>query len=170
MTSKASPTQRIRRACLEDREALTDLCLRSKQSNGYDDTFMDMCREELTVREEWILRDAFWIMEASNGKICGCIRLHIDVGTTDGEIETCFVDPLCQKQGIARLLIETLFSFARELGLHRLWLDADPFAEPFYQKMGFETVDRSPSGSIPGRFLPRMSCTLIPEAAKAVPK
>ena len=44
----------IRKATLDDCTALTDLCMRSKQSNGYDDVFMAMCAEELKVRDSWI--------------------------------------------------------------------------------------------------------------------
>ncbi|HIC8807221.1 TPA: hypothetical protein ACW71U_001164 [Elizabethkingia anophelis] len=35
-------------------------------------------------------------------------------------------------------------------------MDADPYAEEFYQKFGFKTVENKPT-KIEGRFLPVMS-------------
>jgi hypothetical protein len=39
-------------------------------------------------------------------------------------------------------------------------VDADPNAEAIYARLGFKTFARSPSGSIPGRTLPRMRLAL----------
>lgn len=150
----------IRKARLEDRDALTDLCMRSKQSNGYDDAFMAMCAEELRVRDSWILDTEFWLAEASDGKPVGCIRLSVDEDGVTGELETCFVDPDWQGRQIGRRLFDALHQRARDLKLARVALDGDPFAEPFYARLGFHTIGRTPSGSIPGRTLPRMELRL----------
>jgi hypothetical protein len=37
-----------------------------------------------------------------------------------------------------------------------LLIDADPFAESFYLALGCERIGEAPSGSIPGRMLPRL--------------
>ncbi|MBN9671585.1 GNAT family N-acetyltransferase [Roseibium aggregatum] len=153
----------IRPAKLEDIGALTDLCMRSKQSNGYDDDFMAQCAEELRVRESWVLEDDFWLAETEGGKVVGCIRLSEDLSAGTGELETCFVDPHWQGARIGRTLFGRLHETARRHGLKRIGLDADPHAEAFYARMGFTTVGRSPSGSIPGRSLPRMELDLSPE-------
>ncbi|WP_434050938.1 MAG: GNAT family N-acetyltransferase [Roseibium sp.] len=152
----------IRQARLSDKEALTELCLRSKQSNGYDDAFMDACVDELRVRESWISDDDFWVAEAPDGSLAGCIRLSS--GETDGgELETCFVAPDYKGKGVGRALFQTLERRAKTIGLSHIELDADPFAETFYARMGFTTRGRSPSGSIPGRTLPRMRLELVRE-------
>lgn len=52
----------------------------------------------------------------------------------------------------------------RARGLARVWVDADPNAEPVYARFGFRTVGQSQSGSIPGRMLPRMELDLSGEA------
>lgn len=151
---------RIRKAELADRDALTDLCMRSKQSNGYDDDFMAMCAEELAVRDSWILDNDFWLAETEAGAPVGCIRLSVEADSSTGELETCFVDPDWQGRQVGRALFEVLLRQAQGLKLTRIGLDADPFAEPFYGRMGFVTIGRTPSGSIPGRSLPRMELTL----------
>jgi len=149
----------IRPAHQADKEALTELCMRSKQSNGYDDAFMEACVEELRVRDSWILEDDFWVAEAADGSLVGCIRLSSDTGA-GGELETCFVAPDYKGKGVGRTLFQTLEIQARKNGLRHIELDADPFAEAFYARMGFATTGRSPSGSIPGRTLPRMRMEL----------
>ena len=150
----------IRKAEPRDRDALTDLCMRSKQSNGYDDAFMALCADELRVRDTWILGDDFWLAEAMDGTLAGCIRLSSGKADGMGELETCFVDPSWQGRRVGRSLFDVLLGRARALELVRIGLDADPFAEPFYTHMGFRTVGRTPSGSIPGRTLPRMELIL----------
>ncbi len=150
----------IRKAELGDREALTRLCMLSKQSNGYDDAFMAQCADELRVRDSWIVDDGFWLAATPDGELCGCIRLIADPDDTAGEVGTCFVHPDWQGRGVGKALFAQLLEAAGECGMTSLGLDSDPDAEPFYENIGFRTVGRSPSGSIPGRFLPRMELNL----------
>lgn len=53
-----------------------------------------------------------------------------------------------------------LLAACRSRGVRRIGVDADPNAEGIYAHFGFTTVGRSPSGSIPGRWLPRMELRL----------
>lgn len=141
----------LRRARSEEADALTDLSMRSKQSNGYDDAFMKACREELTVTEERLAGGEYWVAEADI--LCGCACLDVQ----SGEVHAFFVDPGWQRRGIGRLLWKRILERARHHGLTTLVLDADPAAVPFYETLGFETVGTSPSGSIEGRSLPKMA-------------
>lgn len=154
----------VRAARRDDTGALTELCLQSKQSNGYDDAFMAACREELTVTPG-SLRDAmYWVVEPEGqpGVCCGCAALGLDSPTDGhsadtGEVHSFFVAPAYQGTGIGRLMWNNLLAQACRLGLRRLHLDADPHAVPFYQAMGCAVVGQSVSGSLPGRVLPLMS-------------
>ena len=49
---------------------------------------------------------------------------------------------------------------ARASGARTLRIEADPYAEPFYQAMGAMRIGETPSGSIPGRMLPLLHLTL----------
>ena len=73
-----------------------------------------------------------------------------------GEIELMFVDPGRLRQGVGRALWRHLLDTAQALGVTRVLIDADPFAEPFYRAMGARRTGQSPSASIPGRMLPRL--------------
>lgn len=148
----------IRRARPEDADVLTDLSLRSKRSNGYDDAFMAACRDELTVTAADLAAGEYWVAEA--GTVCGCACLAVDPDGRSGEVHAFFIDPGWQRKGVGRLLWRTLLARARAHGLARLHLDADPAAVPFYAAMGFAVVGEAPSGSIAGRALPHMTMSL----------
>lgn len=66
----------IRRARPDEADALTDLSMRSKRSNGYDDAFMEACREELTVTPKRLAEGEYWVAVADD--ICGCVCLLPD--------------------------------------------------------------------------------------------
>ncbi|MBO6521336.1 MAG: GNAT family N-acetyltransferase [Rhodospirillales bacterium] len=152
------PSPEIRRARVDEANLLTDLSMRSKQSNGYDDAFMAACLEELTVTPDQMAANEYWVADADG--ICGCASLTVDGATRSGEVHSFFVEPELRGHGIGKLLWRKLRERAAAHGLDYLVLDADPNAVPFYQRLGFEEVGCSPSGSIPGRFIPQMRLEL----------
>jgi len=149
----------IRRAEAEDAPALTRLSFRSKQSNGYDDSFMAACIDELTVSPEQIRENEFWLAEDDKAVI-GCACLIINQMELTGIVVALFIDPDRQKTGLGRLLWNRLVTSAKMHRLEKLSLDTDPFAVGFYRAMGLKIVGQSPSGSITGRMLPRMEIIL----------
>jgi GNAT superfamily N-acetyltransferase len=149
----------LRRARPEEAAALTALALRAKRSNGYDDAFMAACTAELTVTPGHLLEREYWLAEAA-GVLAGSVCLDAAPGSTDGEVHAFFVDPAWQRQGVGRRLWQKTLERATALGLRTLHLDADPFAVPFYRAMGLCVIGETPSGSIPGRMLPKMALRL----------
>ena len=147
----------IRRAHPNEAASLTSLAMRSKQSNGYDDTFMVACREELTVATKLLSENEYWVADA--GKLCGCACLS-ETDHNTGELHAFFVDPDCKRQGIGKLLWQKLLERAKVKGLISLHLDADPAAVPFYKAQGFKAIREVPSGSITDRYLPHMELIL----------
>ncbi len=148
---------RIRRALVSEAPALTDLAMRSKALWGYDDRFMAMCLEEMTIRPEAIEAGEVWVAEGAagdGGGILGLLELIPEGRST--EVRMIFVEPGLVRSGVGRALWRHAEARARVHGAARLALDADPNAVPFYERMGMRIVGESPSGSIPGRMLPRM--------------
>jgi ribosomal protein S18 acetylase RimI-like enzyme len=148
----------IRQAKYDDVEALTMLAMASKQSNGYDDAFMTACADELRVTSASLDAYEYWV--ADSGTPCGFVSLEVDPDGLTGMIGSFFIAPGWQRRGIGRLLWSTVKELAQKKGLKVLRLDADPEAEAFYRGLGFSTVNRVPSGSIPGRTLPHMQIDL----------
>jgi GNAT superfamily N-acetyltransferase len=145
----------IRRAASAECGALTELALGAKASWGYSDEFMAACRAELTMTPQKLAAWTVWVA-SEDGVICGMIALAVDAAKASAEVEDFFVEPESQGRGVGGALMSTLLQECRTQGVRRLGVDADPNAEPIYRRLGFETVGLSPSGSIPGRMLPRM--------------
>jgi N-acetylglutamate synthase-like GNAT family acetyltransferase len=156
MTQKLNIT--LRRARVNETKVLSELSMRSKRSNGYDDAFMAACKQELTVTEERIRDGEYWVADA--GMVCGCGCLLADPASRSGEIHAFFIDPDCQRSGIGFMLWQKLLERAKAKGLEKLHLDADPNAVPFYEAIGFKISGETPSGSISGRSLPYMTYSI----------
>ncbi|MFJ9694053.1 GNAT family N-acetyltransferase [Kitasatospora sp. NPDC101183] len=148
---------RIRPARLDEAALLTGLALRSKAHWGYDEAFMAACREELALDEAALGRLVTAVAE-DGGRVLGFASLEAD--PPEGSLDMMFVEPEAIGRGVGRALFEHVRSEAAALGLHRLTIDADPNAEPFYLAMGATRIGSTPSGSIPGRELPLLEMTL----------
>jgi len=145
---------RIRPAKTSDIDELSELTMLSKQSNGYDESFMEQCRDELRVTEARLKDGEVWVAEAN--VLCGYACLNVDPDGVSGEVNAFFVHPDWKRQGVGKKLWGKILQRATDQNLERLHLDADPFAVPFYNSIGFKTTRETPSGSIPGRMLPYM--------------
>lgn len=137
----------------DEAELLTELCLRSKAVWGYDADFMQACRSELTIRPADLARDAFRVALVDDA-IVGVVQIAITGG--DAELAKLFVAPGTIGSGVGKTLFAWAVNEARARGATRLWIEADPDAAAFYRRMGTTDAGSVPSGSIPGRFLPRL--------------
>ena len=152
----------VRPATPKDCAAMTAVMFRAKRSNGYDDAFMEACRSDLMVSAESLTRAAYWVAENSHGPgdVLGCAALAAGHDEETGEVRAFFVEPAHQGCGVGRALWHRIRAEAGCRAWRHLVLDADPAATAFYERLGFSVIGESPSGSIPGRFLPRMAIDL----------
>jgi GNAT superfamily N-acetyltransferase len=148
-------TLRPARVCEAD--DLTELCVRSKAVWGYDASFMDACRAELAMTPEKIEASHVQVAEL-NGKIAGVARLCFADGSA--ELAALFVEPAVQRSGIGRALFDWAVAECRAHKVSTMAIEADPGAAPFYRRMGARDVGSVPSGSIPGRVLPKLELGL----------
>ena len=82
-----------------------------------------------------------------------------------GEVAQLFIAPGSVRGGLGRRLWAHLEAQARAAGCTRLAVDSDPHAEGFYRAMGMIRCGDAPSGSIPGRTLPRLRKELSASSA-----
>lgn len=157
----------VRAAQPDEAAALSALALRSKAHWGYRPAFMAMCVAELTVTPELIDEGLALVAERS-GRIAGFI-VCTPVDAASVELDMIFVEPEAIGQGIGRLLVDAAFAGLARRGVRRVEVASDPHAEPFYRSCGFEPVGTVPSGSIPGRLLPRL-CFALDERYCVAPK
>lgn len=147
----------IRRAVSGEGVELSALAMRSKAYWRYDAAFLEACRAALTISEKYIAEnEVFVIMQSST--IVGFCALIIDGNSA--ELDNLFVDPPFIGTGCGRLLWDKAVEMAKKMGIRVLTIDADPFAEDFYRKMGAVKVGESESTVVPGRMLPRMEIVI----------
>lgn len=146
-----STSVELRPARAGEAASLSALALRSKAHWGYSAEFLDAVREELTVTEEQL--GDVTVAEA-DGRVLGFALLRVE--GERAELDHLWVDEPWIGHGVGRTLLRAALADARARGARLVGLDADPGAEPFYAHHGAVTVERVPSGSIPGRTLPRM--------------
>lgn len=155
MTAVSSRKKRImlRLAWPDEGPALSALAMLSKAHWGYDDTFMNLCRDELTITQGKIGRERVRVAEVG-GKVAGFASMA--VLANKAEVGDVFVHPKFMNGGIGHLLINDLLQYALRHGISRVQVEADPNAKDFYTKQGFSQCGEAPSGSIVGRMLPLM--------------
>jgi GNAT superfamily N-acetyltransferase len=152
-----------------DHEAglLSDLALRSKGHWGYDQAFLDACREELTLSPAEV-RAKRTIVAERGGRVVGFYTLAGDPPV--GSLDHLFVEPAEIGTGVGRTLWRHAVAAAQSLGFTRIQIEADPGAEAFYLAMGARRRGTAPSGSIPGRELPLLEYDFaLPDAPAPVP-
>lgn len=147
----------IRLARADEHEAVSALALRSKAHWGYDEEFLEACRAELTWTGAECASGHLWVLDDGTGPR-GLVEVTGEPPA--GVLEALFVDPPLIGTGAGRVLLDHALDRARVRGFHSLDLDSDPAAEGFYARLGAVRVGSSPSGSVPGRELPRMRFTI----------
>ena len=147
----------LRDARADELPELSELCLRSKAVWGYDLAFIEACRAELTLRPDELETTVIAVAEDGRG-VAGVVQVGVDGG--QAELLKLFVDPARIGSGVGRLLFDWAVAAARRAGASRLVIESDPGAAEFYRRMGARDAGMAPSGSVPGRMLPRLSCDL----------
>ncbi|UXX84225.1 GNAT family N-acetyltransferase [Roseovarius pelagicus] len=153
----ASQPYILRPPRVEELARVSALMLRSKAHWGYDATFMRACVAELTMTAADLMRDDC-MLACDGDRMLGVAQVSCDGGIA--ELEALFVDPVAMGRGVGRRLFDWATGAAIAHGARSLVIVADPDAEPFYQRMGAVPAGTTPSGSIPGRHLPRLTLTL----------
>lgn len=145
----------IRPASISDLAVMNDMILRAKAHWGYDVAFMAKVAEELALYPKDLGPDlVVWDDEAMMGMAQLCVT-----GDTS-QLEYLFVDPAAMGRGVGAGLFQWAAHRAQTLGAKVMKIDSDPFALPFYERMGAVVVGEVPSGSIAGRMLPLLDYAL----------
>lgn len=127
----------IRPAREDEAELLTGLTFRSVQSRGYSDEFMAWEPEVIDIPLEFITDRITNVLEIE-GRVCGVYVLSGE--PPEIELSRMMIEPDIIGSGCGRLLWDHSVETARGIEATVIVLDADPNAEPFYQRMGAVTV------------------------------
>ena len=137
--------------------ALTALAIRSKAHWGYDAAFLRACEADLTVRES-DLSEGLVFAARREEALCGFYSLAID--RDQAELTRLFVEPRWIGAGVGAALWRHAVSIAAGRGRCILRIEADPFAEGFYRRMGAVRTGECPSIVGGGRMLPVLEYAL----------
>ncbi len=149
-TEKKSPEYSIRRATLEDRNAIVSQRrgMLEELRNG-DITLLDTT---VTAFEQWMIprmksgEYLGWLAVSPEGQVVAGIGLWLQEwppslrskSVLRGYILNVYTDPDHRKQGLARRLTQTALDYCRSRGIELVALHASPFGRPLYESLGFE--------------------------------
>ena len=159
----------IRQATISDLQTLSDLCIRSKASWGYDADFLRACEDELAFTSEDFELSIVLVAER-DAQLCGVIQLSgvkslpTDFVAAPGavllEVEKLLIEPGFFHKGIGRALFVFATTFAVQYGASDLFIVSDPYALPFYENMGADLRGYILSATWPDRWLPFLNYSL----------
>jgi GNAT superfamily N-acetyltransferase len=150
----------IRLARPDECAALTALGVRSKAHWGYDAAFMTQCRDSLRVRPEAIR--AGWVFVAVDARDRPLGVAQVDLVDGAADLGLLFVDPPAIGTGAGRRLLRHAMDAVARAGLVSMSILADPYAAPFYKRMGAKLRCMAPSDAVPGRLLPLYDLAIAP--------
>ncbi|MFV0296888.1 MAG: GNAT family N-acetyltransferase [Hyphomicrobiaceae bacterium] len=150
----------IRSPRLEELPRLSALGFRSKAFWGYDEAFMEACRAELSFQPGELTTTSLALMERDMALVAVA---QVKLEGPEAELAKLFVEPAAIGSGAGWLMFDWAWRTARALGAHRLVIEADPHAAPFYRRMGARDTGVTRSHSISGRLLPRLVLALRPD-------
>jgi GNAT superfamily N-acetyltransferase len=146
---------KIRQARPDECSALTELAMRSKAHWGYDAEFMAKVRADLEViPEKFMPGFHVYILKIENEMIGFYSLRRVDAETAT--LEDLFIEPKHIGHGYGKQLWDHSLRVAQSIGYGKLTLISDPYAEPFYAKLGAVRVGEIESNAVAGRMLPLM--------------
>lgn len=143
----------VRPARLDEADALTRLCLRSKAHWGYDTAFLAASRPALTITAARIARGRVLVAQ-DDGRLAGIAAAEPLPAPGVFDLAHLFVDPAFMRRGVGKALFDAIVALIRREGATTLRIEADPHATGFYERQGAARTGDAPSDSIAGRLLP----------------
>ncbi len=143
---------RLRDARMDECDALSALCLRSKAHWGYDASFVEACRPYLRIEPHCVDAHHAFVALDHEDRIVGVCQ--IDPGHSAGNLDLLFIEPDQIGTGAGRVLFQEAAQRLREAGETVMTILSDPDARGFYEAMGADFIEDRPSDVFEGRTLP----------------
>lgn len=139
----------LRRATPADADDLARIqrrALRERATEAYTDVQLAPMLapdRELVPPERLAASDHVYVVAERDDRTVGYGGIHLD----DGVLAATFVDPDLASEGIGSAIVERLEALAREHDVETLTTYASLNAEGFYERLGFEPVERVTVGA-----------------------
>ncbi|PFK43976.1 GNAT family N-acetyltransferase [Bacillus cereus] len=140
----------VREALVNEANELSELALSSKATWDYSEEFIQACKEDLTITEEYVKNNYVYILEDAGVKIgfFSFLRKEEDI------LDFLYLHPNYKGKGYGKLLWQSVVEKAVELGMKCFTIDSDPNAKGYYMKMGAKLIGEVPSTVFKDRLLP----------------
>lgn len=148
---------KIEKAIPQDSQKLTELTIRSKTHWAYSDQQIEIWRDDLTISESYIYNREVYKLKIENN-IIGYYSYY-NMNSLEVKLENLFIEPEFIGKGYGKLLMSDFLMRIQRTESNRIILEADPNAEYFYLKLGFNVIGKIET-SIKNRFLPIMEMKL----------
>ena len=132
---------------------LTNIALVSKKHWNYSDELMALWKDDLTITPDFIKENHVFHVENNDDEMVGFYAFIIDGNHV--HLDSLFVLPEEIGKGFGNFLMNDFLDKIKPFKPESIIVEADPNAENFYKKFGFETINYKPT-KIKGRFLPIM--------------
>lgn len=145
----------IRRAAPCEAPALTELARAAKASWGYPPQWLAQWAADLLITPEYIeAQDVF--VATLDGRIIGMAAL--EVTAKDTSLEHAWINPGYHGRGLGAALVREVLAAAAGRGVSTVRVVSDPFAEPFYLRLGatLRGAVPAPMPGCPDRVLPEL--------------
>jgi catechol 2,3-dioxygenase-like lactoylglutathione lyase family enzyme/GNAT superfamily N-acetyltransferase len=151
------PDVDVRAAKKSEAKVLSGLAMRSKSYWPYTSDYLEKCIGVLHVTEEDILQWPVFVAERKD-EVLGFFALKKVGG--ENRLDHLWIDPRFIGKGIGKLLFTESIDAAKKIGWSLFRIAADPYAEPFYLKMGAKNIGSVQSRIKPDLFLPHLEMKL----------
>lgn len=140
----------VREALLEEAKELSNLALSSKATWSYSEEFIQACKEDLTITEQYIKNNYVYVLEEKQ-EIIGFFSFQRKEAES---LDFLYLDPKYKGKGYGRILWESVIQKATALNMKSFTIDSDPNAKGYYIKMGAKLIGEIPSTVFKDRLLP----------------
>ena len=128
----------IERARPEQAVRLTQIASAAKSYWGYPAAWIDLWHNQLNITAQYISQQEVYVALDDEVVVVGFYAL--EGGGDRCSLAHMWVEPKSLRVGIGRRMFRHAIGRAAELGVRRIEIESDPYAEGFYHAMGAETV------------------------------
>jgi len=143
----------VEKATANDHKLLTDITKKSKAYWNYSEDLLLAWDEALTITEDYLNSTPVFKLVIDE-KAVGYYSYFVEQDQTI-KLDNLFILPQYIGKGMGRYLMTDFLKRIQNQNFKRIYLDAEPYAEGFYKKHGFNTTG-SIETAIKGRFMPVM--------------
>jgi len=152
----------FRPARVEEADELTELAVRATRSGGYDDEALARMRPGLQANLDLISAGVLFVAEEESGRLVGWVALRPLQFPGVVLLEDVFIEPELQQRGAGKQLFQFAVERARRFPARVVLVFANPFADGFYDGLGFMRLGKVPYAYLPGTELTMFAYT-VPE-------